>query len=159
MDCSMPGFPVHHQLLKFTQTHVHWVGDTISSSIIPSSSCLQSCPASGSFPRSQFFASNGQNIRVSASASVLPITTQDWFPLGLTGLISLQFRGLSRHHSSKASILWHSAFFILQISHPYITTGKTMALTRWIFAGKVTSLLFNLLSRLVIAFLPRVSAF
>ena len=80
---------------------------------------------------------------------------QDWFPLGCTGVISLHFKGLSRHHSSKALILWHSAFFILQISHPCITTGKTMALTRWTFAGKVMSLLFNMLSRLVIAFILR----
>ena len=108
-------------------------------------------PASGSFPMSQLFASGGQRIRASASASVLPMNTQDWAPLGWTGWISLQSKGLSnllQHHSSKASILWHSAFFIIQLSHPYMTTGKTIALTRWTF-GKVMSLLFNMLSRLV----------
>ena len=107
---------------------------------------------------SQLFTSGGQSIGVSASASVLPMNTQDWFPLGLTGWISLQSKGLSRvlqHYSSKASILWHSAFFIVQLSHPYLTTGKTIALTRWTFVGKVMSLLFNMLSRLVITFLPR----
>ena len=107
---------------------------------------------------SQFFASGGQSIGASALASVLPMNIQDWFPLGLTGLISLQskrFKSLLQHHSSKASILWCSAFFLVQLSHPYMTTGKTIALTRGNFVGKVTSLLLNMLSRLVIAFLPR----
>ena len=83
---------------------------------------------------------------------------QDWFPLGWTGWISLQFKSLKsllQHHSSKASILWRSAFLIVQLSHPYMTTGKTIALTIWTFVGKVESLLFNTLSRLDIAFLPR----
>ena len=83
---------------------------------------------------------------------------QNWFLLGLTALISLQSRGLSRvlqHHSSKASILWHSGLFIVQLSDPYMITGKTIALTRRTFVGKVMSLLFNMLSRLVITFLPR----
>ena len=107
---------------------------------------------------SQLFASGGQSIGVSASASVFPMNTQDWSPSEWTGWISLQSRGLSRvlqHYSSKASILWCSAFFIVQLSHPYMTTGKTTALTRQTFVGKVMSLLFNMLSRLVIAFLPR----
>ena len=88
MDCSMPSFPVHHQLPEFTHTHVHWVGDAIqpSSSVIPFSSCLQSFPASGSFQMSQFLASGGQSIGVSASASVLPMNIQDWFPLGIDWL-------------------------------------------------------------------------
>ena len=120
---------------------------------------LPSFPASGSFPMNQFFASDGQSIGVSASASVLLMNIQDWFPLGLTSLISLQSKGtlksLHQHHSSKESILWCSAFFIVQLSHPYMTTEKTIALTRWTFIGKVISLLFNILSRLVIAFLPR----
>ena len=119
-----------------------WCHPTISPSVVPFSSHLQSIPASGSFPRSQFFTSGGQSIR--ASASVLPVNIQDWFSLGLTSLISLQSKGLSsllQHHSSKASILQHSAFF-LQHSHPYLTTGKTIALTRWTFVGKVMSLLF-----------------
>ena len=102
---------------------------------------------------SQLFASGGQNIGVSASASVLPMNTQDRSPLGWTGWISLQSKGLSRvfsqHHSSKASILQCSAFFTVQLSHPYMTTGKTIALTRRTFVGRVMSPLFNMLSRLV----------
>ena len=136
-----------------------WCHPTISSSVIPFSSHLQSFPASGSFPVSQFFTSGGQSIGVSASASVLPKNIQDWFPLGWTGWISLQSKGFSKsllqQHSSKASILRRSAFFIVQLSHPCMTTGKTIALTRWTFIGKVTSLLFNMLCRLVITFLPR----
>ena len=107
---------------------------------------------------SQLFAWGDQSIGVSVSASVLPMSTQDWCPLGWTGWISLKSKGLSRvlqHHSSKASLLQRSAFFIVQFSHPYMTTGKTIALTRWTFVGKVMSLLFNMLSRLVINFLPR----
>ena len=131
---------------------------TISSSVTPYS-CLQFFPASGSFPVSQFFASGGQSIGASASASVLPINIQDWFHLGLNGLISLQSKRLFKHflqyHSSKASILQHSTFFMVQLSHPYVTTGKTIALTRRIFVSKVMSLLFNMMSRVVITFLPR----
>ena len=104
---------------------------------------------------SQFFASGGQNIGVSASASVLPMNIQDWFPLGWTGWISLLSQRTLQHHSSKASILRCSAFFIVQLSQPYMTTGKTIGLTRWTFVGKVMSLLFNMLSRLVITLLPR----
>ena len=99
MDCSTPGLPVHHQLLEFTQTHVHWswwCHPTISSSVAPFSSHLQSFRASGSFPMIQVFASGGQSIGISASASVLPMKIQDWFPLGWTGWISLQSKGLSR---------------------------------------------------------------
>ena len=106
---------------------------------------------------SQLFAWGGQSIVVSASESVLPMNTQDWSPLGWTGWISLQSKGLSRVFSdttcSKASIFQRSDFFTVQLSHPYITTGKTIALTRQTFVGKVISLLFNMLSRLVIAFL------
>ena len=138
-----------------------WCHSTISSSVIPFSSHLQS--ASGSFPMSQFFASGGQSIGVSASASVLPMNIQDWFPLGWTGWISLLSQGtlksLLQHHSSKASILRCSAFFIVQLSHPYMSTGKTIALTRWNFVGKVMSLLFNMLSRLVITFFQGASVF
>ena len=120
-----------------------WCHPTISSSAVPFSSCLQYFPASGSFPRSQFFASDGHSIGVSASASVLPMNIQDWFPLGWTGWISLQSKGLSRvfSNSSEAPILWPPAFFIVQHSHPYMTTGKTIALTRQTFVGKVMSLL------------------
>ena len=114
---------------------------------------------------SQFFASDGQSIRVSASTSLLPMSIQDWFPLGLTDLIFLQSKGLSsvfksllQHHSSKASILQHSALFIVQLSHLYMTTGKTIALTRWTFVSKVMSLLLNTLSRFVTGFLPRIKS-
>ena len=105
---------------------------------------------------SHFFPSGGQSIGVLALASVLPVNTQDWALLGWTGWISLQSKGLSsllQHHSSKASILQCSAFFIVQLSNPYMTTGKTIALTRWTSVSKV--MLFNMLSRLAITFLPR----
>ena len=128
-----------------------WCHPTISSAVATFTSCLQSFPASGSFSVSQSFVSGGQSTgaSASASASVLPMNIQGWFPLGLTILISLLFKWLSsvlQHHSSKASILWHSSFFIVQLSHSYMTTGKTIALTRWTFVGKVMALLFNILS-------------
>ena len=96
MDCTMPGIPVFHYFLNFPQTQVHWVGDAIQPSypVAPFSSCPQSFPASRSFPMSQLFASGGQIIGVSTSASVLPLNIQGWFPLGLTGLISLLSKGL-----------------------------------------------------------------
>ena len=131
----------------------HWCHPTISSSVI-TFSCLQSFPASGSFLMSQLFASGGQSIGVSASASVLPVNIQDWFPFRLTRLIFLQSKGL-QHHISKASILRCSAFYVVQLSHPYMITGKTIALTRWTFVSIKMSLLFNILFRLVMAFLPR----
>ena len=117
-----------------------------------------SFPASGSFPITQFFASGVQSIGASASASVHPVNIQDSSLLGLTDLISLQSKGLSRVFSntcSKVSVLWHSASFMVQFSHPNMTTGKTIALTRQTFVGEVMALLFNMLCRLVIAFLPR----
>ena len=105
-----------------------WCHLTTSSSVIPFSSQPQSFPASGSFQMSQFFASAGQTIGVSASASVLPINIQDWFPLqiDLLDLLAVQgtLKSLLQHHSLKASILWRSAFFVVQLSHPYMTTGK-----------------------------------
>ena len=132
-----------------------WCHLTISSSVVPFSSLLQSFPTSGSFPMNQFFTSGGQRFGASASASVLPMNIQDWFPLGWTGWISLQFKGLSRVFSKttvqKTPFLWCSAFFMVQLSHPYMTTGKTIALTRRIFVSKVMSLLFNMLP----SFLPR----
>ena len=128
-----------------------WCHPTISSSVIPFSSCLQSFRV---LKMSLFFASGGQNIGVSASASVLPMNIQDWFPLGWTGCISLQSNGLSRVFSN-TTVQKHTTFFIVQLSHPYMTTGKTTTLTIWTFVGKVMSLLFNMLSRLVITFLPR----
>jgi len=103
VDCSTPGLPVHHQLPELAHTYVHWnrwCHPTISSSLIPFSSHLQSFPASGSFPVSQFFASGGESFGASASVSVLPMNTQDWSPLGWTGLISLLSKGLSRVFSN-----------------------------------------------------------
>ena len=117
MDCSTPGLPVHHQFPEFTQTHVHWVSwchPTSSSSVIPFSSHLQSFRASGSFQMSQFFESGGQSIGISASTSVLPMNTQDWFPLGLTGWISLQSKGLSRVFSN--TTFQKHEFFSAQLS-------------------------------------------
>ena len=136
-----------------------WCHPTISSSIVPFFSHLQSFSASGSIPVSQFFTSGGQSIGASASASVLPMNIQGWFPLGSDWLVLLAVQGtlksLLQHHSSKASVLRCLAFFIVQLSHLYMTTGKTIALTILAFVGKVLSLLFNMLSRFVIAFLPR----
>ena len=126
-----------------------WCHPTISSSVVPFSSCPQFFPASGSFPLSQLFASGGQNTGVSTSTSV------EQQPSGLTSfrmdwldLLAVQgtLKSLIQHHSSKVLILRRSAFFIVQLSHPYITTGKTLALTRWTFVGKVMSLLFNIMS-------------
>ena len=134
-----------------------WCHPTVSSSIVPFSSCPQPLPASGSFPMGQLFASGGQSTGVRASALVLPMNTQDWSHLGWTGWTSLQSKGLSRVFSN-TTVQKHQffdAFFIVQISHPYMTTGKSIALTRWTFVGKATSLLFDMLSRLVTAFLPR----
>ena len=120
-----------------------WCHPTISSSVVPVSSCPQSFSASGSFPVSQFFASGGQSTGFSASASVLPVNIQEWFPLGLTGLISVLSKGtlknLFQHHNSKASIFWCSAFFTVQLSHLYMTTAKTIALTRQTFVSQVMS--------------------
>ena len=134
-----------------------WRYPIISSSVIPFSFHLQSFPESGSFQMSQFFPSGGQSNGGSLSTSVLPMNTQDWFPLVWLDLLGVQetFKSLLQHHSSKASILRQSAFFTVQLSHPYMTIGKTIALTRWTFVGKVMSLLFNILSMLVITFLPR----
>ena len=122
-----------------------WCHPTISSSVVPFSSRPQSFPASGSFLMSQFFASGGQRTGASASPSVLPMNSQSWFPLVSTGLISLLSKGLSRVFSS--TTVWKHQFFGTQpsftvhLSHPYITIGKTIALTIWTFVGKVMSLL------------------
>ena len=135
-----------------------WCHPTISSSVSPFYSHLQSFQPSGSFSRSQFFTSGGQSIGLSPSATVLPMNIQDWYPLGWTGWISLQAKGLKsllQRHSSKALIFRCSTFFTVKLSHPYLIPGKTIALTRWTVVGKVMSLLFNMLSSLVTAFLPR----
>ena len=131
MDCSIPGLPVHHQLTGACSNSCPsspWYHPTISSSVIPFSSCLQYFPASGSYQMSQFFPSDGQSIGTSASASVLLIDfLEDW----LVGSLKVQgtLKSFLQHHSSKASILRHSAFFIVQLSHPHMSTGKTIALT------------------------------
>ena len=117
----------------------------------------QSSPASGSGPVSWLFTSGGQSTGASDSASVLPMNIQGLFPLGLAGLILLS-KGLFKspfQHNSKVSVPWCSAFFMIQLSHPYMTSGKSIALTVWTFVGKVMSLLFNKLSKFIIAFLPR----
>ena len=155
MNCSTLGFPVIQYFPEFAQTHVYWVSDAIQ----PSHPLSFPYPPAfnlsqhWSFPVSQLFISGGQSS--GASASVLPMNIQGWFPLGLTGVISLQSKGLSRVFPS--TTVWKhqffsSAFFMVQLSHPYMTTGKTIALT---FVSKVMSLLFTMLSRFVIAILPR----
>ena len=156
MDCSMPGLPVQHQLLELAQTQVHWV--------MPSNHLILCRPL---FSPSVF-----PSIRVFSSESVLHIRWPKYWSLHsstspsneFSGLISFRIdwldllavqgtlKSLLQHHSSKTSILQCSAFFIVQLSHPYMTTGKTIALTRWPLVGKVMSLLFNMLSRLVITF-------
>ena len=134
-----------------------WCYLTISSSVVPFSSCFQSFPASGSFLMGKFFTSGGQSIGVSASASVLPMNIQDWFTLDWLDLLAVPgtLNSLLQHHSSKESILRCSVFFMAHHSHPYMTTGKTIAFTRQTFVSKIMSLLFNMLSRLVTSFLPR----
>ena len=147
MNHSTPGLPVHHQLLESTQTHVHWVGDAIQPSYLLSS---PSPPALNLSQHQVFSNESARHIRWPKDWSFsfnisLPMNTQDWSPLGWTGWISLQSKGLSsllQNHSSKASILQCSAFFVVQLWNPYMTTGKTIALNRWIFVGKVMSLLF-----------------
>ena len=136
MNCSTPGLPVHHQLPEFTETHVH---RAISSSVVPFSSRLQSFPASGSFLVSQLFATGGHkywsfsfNICPSNEYSGLISFWIDWFDLAVQGTL----KSLLQHHSSKASVLWRSAFFTVQLSHSYMTTGKTIALTRRTFVVK-----------------------
>ena len=161
MDCSTPGFPVHHQLPELTQTHVHWVADAIQASHPLSS------PSPSTF--------NLSSTRVFSNESVLHIRRPKYWNFSFSispskeipGLISFRMdwldllavqgtlKSLLQHHSSKASILQHSSFFTAQLSHPYMTTGKTIALTRRTFVGKVISLLLNMLSRLDITFLPR----
>ena len=134
-----------------------WCQASIWSSVIPFFSCLHSFPASGSLPMSQLFASGGQSI--GASASVLPMNIQGWFPLGWTGLISFLSKGLSRVFSNttvQKRQFFGTPFLLSSYHiHPYMTTGKTKVLTIQTFVGKVISLIFNFLSRFIIAFLPR----
>ena len=134
-----------------------WCHPTISSSLAPISACPQCFATSGSFPVSLIFPSGSQSTGASALASIHPMIIQGWFPLGLTGLVFLLSKGLSRvspaEFESISSLVL--SFLYVQLSHPNMTTGKTIALTRWIFVGKMMSLLFNTLSRFVITFLPR----
>ena len=149
---STPGFPVHHQLPEFTQTHVHWVGDVIQ----PTHHLLSPFPPAFNLSQLQglfkWVSSSHQVVSPSSEYAGLVSFRMNWLDL-----LADQgtFKSLLQHHSSKALILWHSAFFIVQPSHPYMTTGKTIALTRWAFVGKVMSLLFNMLCRLVKTFPPR----
>ena len=161
MNRSTLGLPVHHQLLEFTQTHFHRVHDAIQPSH-PLSALLLLPPN----PPSVRVFSSESTLRMrwpkywSFSFSIIPSKEHPGlisFRMDWLDLLALQgtFKSLLQHHSSKASILRLSAFFIVQLSHPYTTTGKTIALTRWTLVGKVMSLLLNILSRLVIIFLPR----
>ena len=161
MNCSTPGLSVHHQLPESTETHVHWVSDAIQPShplSSPSPPALNLSQHQGLF---QWVSSSHQvakywsfsfNISPSNKHPGLISFRMDWLDLPA---VQGTLKSLLQHHSSKASILWHSAFFIVQLSHPYMTTGKTIALTRWTFVDKVMSLHSNMLFRLVITFLPR----
>ena len=160
MNRSMPGLPVHHQLTEFTQIHVHRVSDAIQ----PSHPLPSPCPHA---PKPSQHQSLFQWVNSSCEvAKVLEFQLQhhsfqrnpraDFLQNGMVGspCSPRDYQSLLQHHSSKGSVLWCSAFFTVQLSHPYKTTGKTIALTRWAFVGKVMSLLLNMLSRLVITFLP-----
>jgi len=161
MDCSMPGCPVLHQILELAQTQVHRVSDAIQ----PSHPLWSPSPQAVNFSSFRVFSSEWVLsirwpkywsftfiISPSNEYSGLISFRMDWFDLfAVQGAL----KSLLQHHSSKLSILFYSAFLIVQLSHPYMTTGKTTALTRWTFVGKVMPLLFYMLSRLVIAFLPR----
>ena len=160
MICSTPGYPVNYELKELTQTHVHGVGDAIQPShplSSPSFLAFNLSQHQGLF-KSQLFASGGQSVGVS-SFSISPFNDSGLISFRMDRLDTFTVQGtlktLLHHHSSKATILQLSAFFIVQLSHPYMTTGKTIALTRRTFVGKVMSLLFNMLFRLVITFLPR----
>ena len=149
MDCSMPDLPVHHWSLLKLRSLSRWYHPTISLSVVPFSSCPQSFPASGSSPGSQIrikwpkYGGFSFSIGPSSEYSRLISFRMNWLdPLALQGTI----KHLLQYHSSKASILQRSAFFIVQLSHPYMTTGKTIALTRQTFVGKIMSLHFNMLS-------------
>ena len=164
MDCSTPGLPVHHQLLEFTQTHFHRVSDAIQPSHPLSSLSSPTFNLSQHQGLFKWVSSLYQvakalsefSFNISPSNEGLISFRMDWLDLlAVQGTL----RSLLQHHSSKASILWCSAFFIVQLSHPHRTTRKIIALTRWVFVGKVMSLLFNMLSRLVIAFLLGASVF
>jgi len=153
------GFPVYHQLPEFTQTHVHLVGDAIQPShplSSPSSPAFNLSHDQGLFKWLSSSPSGGQSMGVATSASVLPMNTQDWSPLGwrspCSPTDSQESPPTPQFKSIYSSVL---SFLYSPTSHPYMTTGNTIALTRQTFVGKVKSLLFNMLSRLLITFLPR----
>ena len=159
MDCSTPGLPVHHQVLEFIQTYVHWDGDASQ----PSHPLSSPSPPTFNLSQYQVF-SNEPVIRIrwpkywSLSFSISPSNEYSGlisFRMDCLDLLAVQgtLKSLLQHHSSKASILWCSVFFIVQLSHSFLTTRKTIGLTRENFVGKVMSLLFNMLSMLVIPFL------
>ena len=150
MDCSMLGLPVHHQLPELAQSHVHWVGDaTQPSHLLPSPSpALNLSQHQGLLQWVSSLHQVAQSIGASASASVLPVNIQDWFPLGWTVWISLQSKGLSRVFSN--TTVWKHPFFLAQPSlwsnsHLHMATGKSIALTLRTFVGQVMSLLFKML--------------
>ena len=162
MNCSMPGLPVYHQLPEFTQTHVHRVSDAIQPSHPLSSPSPPAPNLSQHQSLFQWVNSLHEVAKVLEFLSFSSIPSKETpglisFRMDWLDLLAVQgtLKSLLQHHSSKASILRHSAFFIVQLSHPYKTTGKTIASTRQTFVGKVMSLFFNMLSRLVITFLPR----
>ena len=161
MNRSTPGLPVHHHLPKFTQTHVHRVGNAIQ----PSHPLSSPSPPAPTPPSIKVF-SNESTLHIrwpkywSFSFNISPSNEHPGlssFRMDWLDLLAVQgtLKSLLQHYSSKASILQGSAFFTVQLSHPYMTTGKTIALTRWTFVGKVISLLLNMLSRVAITFLPR----
>ena len=161
MNCSTPGLCVHHRLPEFTQTHVHWVSDSIQ----PSHPLSSSSPSALNLSQHQVF-SNESALRIrwpkywSFSFNISPYNEHPGlisFRMDWLDLLAVQgtLKSLLQYHSSKADILRCSAFFLVQLSHPYMTTGKTIALTRQTFLGKVMSLLLNMLSRLIINFFPR----
>ena len=167
MDSSTPGFPALHYLPEVAQTHIHWVGDAIQ----PSHPLLYLLLLPSIFPSIRVFSNESVlcirywkkywpkywnfsfSISPSNEYSALISFRIDWFDLHE---VQGTLKSLLQYRSSKASILWHSAFFMVQLSHPHMATGRTIALTRWTFDGKVMPLLFNMLSRLVIAFLPMI---
>ena len=162
LECSTLDTSLLHYFLedKVAQIHVYWADDAIlpSHRLPPPSFCLQSFPATESFPMSWFFSSGEWSIGASASAAVFLLNIQGWFPLGLTGLVSLQSRrhlGVFSRNNSKASAFQCSAFFIIKLSYPYMTTRKNKDLTIWTFINKMMSLPFNALSRFVIPFFPK----
>ena len=161
MNRSTPGLPVHHQLPEFTQTHIHRVSDAIQPSILGCPLLLLSLipPSIRGFSSESTLCMRWPNYW---SFSLSIITSKEIpglisFRMNWLDLLAVQgtLKSLLQHHSSKASLLQYPAFFTVQLSHPYMTTGKTIALTRWNCVGKVMPLLLNMLSRLVITFLPR----